>query len=63
MTGVDLIGFAVRSLRSYRTRTGSMLVAMAVGVASVMMLTALGEAARRYVMNEFAALGTHLLIV
>jgi putative ABC transport system permease protein len=40
-----------------------MLLAMAIGVGSVVVLTALGEGARRYVTGEFAALGTHLLIV
>jgi putative ABC transport system permease protein len=36
---------------------------MAIGVAAVVLLTALGEGARRYVSNEFTALGSHLLIV
>jgi putative ABC transport system permease protein len=40
-----------------------MLSAMAIGVAAVVLLTALGEGARRYVIGEFSALGTHLLIV
>jgi len=40
-----------------------MLLAMAIGVASVVLLTSLGEGARRYVTNEFISLGTHLLIV
>ncbi len=40
-----------------------MLLAMAIGVGSVMVLTALGEGARRYVTNEFSQLGTNLLIV
>jgi len=40
-----------------------MMLAMAIGVGSVVTLTSLGEAARRYVAAEFASLGTHLLIV
>ena len=40
-----------------------MLLAMSIGVASVVVLTALGEGARRYVVDEFASLGTHLLIM
>jgi putative ABC transport system permease protein len=40
-----------------------MLLAMSIGVASVVILTALGEGARRYVVGEFAQLGTHLLIM
>ena len=40
-----------------------MLLAMSIGVASVIVLTGLGEGARRYVVAEFAELGTHLLIM
>lgn len=40
-----------------------MLLAMAIGVGAVVMLTALGEGARRYVVNQFSTLGSHLLIV
>jgi putative ABC transport system permease protein len=36
---------------------------MAIGVGSVVILTALGEGARRYVMGEFSSLGTNLVIV
>lgn len=44
-------------------RTFMMLLATAIGVAAVLVLTSLGEAARRYVSSEFQALGTHLVIV
>ncbi|MEJ1362434.1 MAG: ABC transporter permease [Candidatus Sedimenticola sp. (ex Thyasira tokunagai)] len=44
-------------------RTWLMLLAMAIGIGSVVVLTALGEGARRYVSNEFSGLGTHLLVV
>lgn len=59
----DVLRFAVRGIAGYRTRTLLTLLATAVGVASVVVLTTLGEGARRYVTGEFAALGTHLLIV
>jgi putative ABC transport system permease protein len=55
--------FSAVSLASARTRTALMLLAMSIGVASVVVLTALGEGARRYVVGEFAGLGTHLLIM
>jgi len=47
----------------FRTRTLLMVVAMAIGVGAVIVLTALGEGARRYVVAEFSSLGTHLIIV
>lgn len=59
----DIIRFAWKALLGYPTRTLLMLIAMAIGVASVIMLTALGEGARRYVTNEFASLGSNLVIV
>ena len=59
----DILRFGGRSLRGYPLRTGLMLLAMAIGVASVVVLTALGEGARRYVSEKFMSLGTHLLIV
>ena len=63
MTSRDVIDFALTALKGYRTRTLLMLLAMAIGVAAVVILTSLGEGARRYVSNQFSSLGTHLLIV
>ncbi len=59
----DIIHFAWRALKGYPARTLLMLLAMAIGVAAVIMLTALGEGARRYIIDEFASLGTNLIIV
>ena len=59
----DIVRFAWIALRGYPTRTILMLTAMSIGVAAVILLTALGEGARRYVTNEFASLGTNLIIV
>jgi len=63
MRGGDVLRFSTRSLSGYPLRTGLMLLAMAIGVAAVVLLTALGEGARRYVIRQFTSLGTHLLIV
>jgi len=59
----DLLHLATESLARARLRSLMMLIAMAIGVASVVVLTSLGEGARRYVTGEFRALGTDLLIV
>lgn len=59
----DLLRFASLSLLGARSRTLLMLLAMSIGVASVVVLTSLGEGARRYVVGEFSQLGTHLLIM
>ena len=59
----DSLLFASGSLRGSRTRTLLMILAMSIGVASVVILTGLGEGARRYVVNQFSSLGTNLVIV
>ncbi len=63
MRANDILQFGFRSISGTPQRTLLMLLAMAIGVGSVMVLTALGEGARRYVTNEFSQLGTNLLIV
>jgi putative ABC transport system permease protein len=63
MTGIDSLRFAGRALRGHRLRTLLTLLGMAIGVAAVILLTALGEGARLYVTGEFAALGSNLIIV
>lgn len=59
----DTLRLTLGSLHASRLRTGLMLLAMAIGVAAVVVLTALGDGARRYITDEFASLGTNLLIV
>lgn len=59
----DILHFAFGSLHGSRSRTLLMILAMSIGVAAVVILTALGEGARRYVINQFSSLGTNLLIV
>ena len=59
----DLLRFSVSALGGHRLRTGLSLLGVAIGVAAVITLTALGEGARLYVTNQFASLGTNLLIV
>jgi putative ABC transport system permease protein len=46
-----------------RGRTILTLFAMAIGVSSVILLISLGDSGRRYVIDQFASLGTNLLIV
>ena len=59
----DTLGFATRAATGYPVRTGLMMLAMAIGVAAVVLLTALGDGARRYVVDQFNALGSSLIIV
>jgi len=59
----DLLRFAVGALTGHRLRTALSVLGVAVGIAAVIALTALGEGARRYVTSEFAGLGSNLVIV
>ncbi|HXK11536.1 MAG TPA: ABC transporter permease [Vicinamibacteria bacterium] len=59
----DVLGFAALALRGHRVRTGMSLLGVAIGVAAVVTLTALGEGARLYVVGQFASIGTNLVIV
>ncbi|MFH1076275.1 MAG: ABC transporter permease, partial [Pseudomonadota bacterium] len=59
----DVIKFSSKALIGYPGQTFLMLLAMAIGVSSVVLLISLGEGARKYVTQEFSSLGVHLLIV
>ena len=63
MRSTDLIRFARDAATGNPLRTALLVLAMAIGVAAVVVLTALGDGARRYVMNEFSSLGSNLVIV
>lgn len=63
MRGADLIRFARDAATGNPLRASLLVLAMAIGVAAVVVLTALGDGARRYVMNEFSSLGSNLVIV
>jgi putative ABC transport system permease protein len=59
----DVALMSLHALRRYPLRTAMLLTAIAIGVAAVVSLTAVGEGARRYVTGQFSSLGTELLIV
>jgi putative ABC transport system permease protein len=63
MKPVDVTRMSLQALRRYPLRTAMLLLAIAIGVAAVVLLTAVGEGARRYVTDQFSTLGTELLIV
>ncbi|NLF55194.1 MAG: ABC transporter permease, partial [Thauera phenolivorans] len=63
MSPADTLRFAAGAALGNRLRSALMVLAMSIGVAAVVVLTALGDGARRYVVGEFAALGASLVIV
>jgi putative ABC transport system permease protein len=59
----DQLVFNRQLFMRHRVRTVLLLLAVSIGVASVILLTSLGEGARGYVDREFSALGNRILIV
>ncbi len=60
---LDLISLAWSALVGHRLRSALSVVGVAVGIAAVVALTALGEGARQYVIQEFTSIGSNLLSV
>ena len=63
MLAVDQIHWVVVSLRGAALRSFLTLLGIAIGIAAVVLLTAVGEGARRYVVGEFTQFGTRLMAV
>ena len=59
----DTLFQASKAIQTQPLRAALIVLAMSIGVASVNILTALGDSARQYVINEFQSLGTHLVVV
>lgn len=63
MRFADTLRFARDAATGYPMRTTLSVLAMSIGVAAVVVLTALGDGARRYVLGQFSSIGTNLVIV
>jgi len=59
----DLLGLSLEAQTHHRLRTILTLGGIAIGVTAVVVLTSLGTAAKAYVVDQFAGLGTNLVIV
>ncbi len=59
----DALSLALGSLHAQGKRSLLIGIATTIGVAAVLLLTGLGDGARRYVVGQFSALGTNLLVV
>lgn len=60
---LDLLRFTLLALRRQRFRSLMLLVSVGLGVGAVVILTALGEGARGYVMGEFAYIGKDTVFI
>jgi putative ABC transport system permease protein len=59
----DFISFTLISLRAHRLRTILTSLGIAVGIASVILLTSIGEGLHRFVVAEFTQFGTNIISV
>ncbi len=60
---VDLMRLSSGAMRGHPLRSILSMLGIAIGVAAVIMLTSLGEGARRYMVAEFSQFGTNMLTV
>ena len=59
----DTFSMAVQSVVNNRLRTSLIVAGVAIGVSAVIVLTALGDSARRYITGEFTQLGTNIITI
>ncbi len=62
-SALEYIKYALHAVAAMRTRAFLVFLANTIAVGSVIVLSSIGEGLRAFVVNEFAALGTNLLIV
>lgn len=63
MRSADIGQFCFQALVRQRFRSAMALLSVCIGVSAVLVLTALGEGARGFVMNEFSLLGSDVLVM
>jgi putative ABC transport system permease protein len=59
----DLLGMAWSALAAHRLRSALTTLGVAIGIASVILLTSIGEGTRQYVIGEFTQFGTNVMAI
>jgi putative ABC transport system permease protein len=59
----DLIRLAYNAVAGHKLRSALSMLGIAIGIASVILLTSIGEGTRRYILAQFAQFGTNILSV
>jgi putative ABC transport system permease protein len=57
----DLVRLALGAVLSHRLRSGLSMLGIGIGIASVILLTSIGEGTRRYMLGMFTQFGTNLI--
>lgn len=63
MNAADTFRFAFRSLTAHRLRTLLSASGIAIGMAAVILLTAIGDGIQRFVLSEFTQFGTNIVTI
>ena len=59
----DLIRLAYNAVAGHKLRSALSMLGIAIGIASVILLTSIGEGTRRYILEQFAQFGTNIMSV
>ena len=59
----DVLRFAGGSILGHRLRSGLTILGIAVGIGAVVVLTAVGEGVRQFILGEFTQFGTNIIAV
>ena len=59
----ELVRLATGALRAHRLRSALSMLGIGIGVASVILLTSIGEGTRVYLLSQFTQFGTNILAV
>jgi putative ABC transport system permease protein len=59
----DVVGMAWSTIRAHRLRSALTMLGIAIGIASVILLTSIGEGTRQYVIGEFTQFGTNVIAI
>jgi putative ABC transport system permease protein len=59
----DFLRLALGAVISHRLRSALSMLGIAIGIASVILLTSIGEGTRRYMIGQFTQFGTNILAV
>ncbi len=59
----EALSLALGAVVSHRLRSILSLLGIAIGIAAVILLTAVGEGARHYILSQFTQFGTNLLAI
>jgi putative ABC transport system permease protein len=63
MTERDLLRLATGSFRFHKLRSALTMLGILIGIASVILLTSVGEGTRQYVLDQFSQFGTNIMAV